>query len=47
MKPFYKFKPIYFSIIDFDTISPTSGRPLLAAYILGMWGKYWQFLLML
>jgi hypothetical protein len=33
--------------IDFDTISPTSGRPLLAAYILGMWGKHWQFLLML
>lgn len=29
--------------IDFDTISPTSGRPLLAAYILGTWGKYWQF----
>ena len=26
--------------IDFDTISPTSGRPLLAAHILGMWGKY-------
>jgi len=29
--------------IDFDTISPTSGRPLLTAYILGVWGKYWQF----
>ena len=26
--------------IDFDTISPSSGRPLLAAYILGMWGEY-------
>ena len=27
-------------VIDFDTISPSSGRPLLAAYILGMWGEY-------
>jgi hypothetical protein len=31
--------------INFDTISPTSGRPLLTAYILGVWGKYWQFLM--
>jgi hypothetical protein len=31
--------------IDFDTISPTSGRTLLAAYILGMWGMYWKFLM--
>jgi hypothetical protein len=31
--------------INFDTISPTSGRPLLTAYILGVWGNYWQFLM--
>jgi hypothetical protein len=31
--------------IDFDTISPTSGRPLLTAYILSVWGKYCQFLM--
>ena len=27
--------------IYFDTISPTSGHPLLSAYIFGMRGKYW------
>lgn len=29
--------------INFDTISPTSGRSLLTAYILSVWGKFLIF----